>query len=45
MLETHLLNVNPGYSNGEGLEKSHSILDDKLTNWEDFIKNSDILRK
>jgi hypothetical protein len=44
MLETHSLNANPGYFNSEGLEKSHSILDDKLTSWEDFIKNSDILR-
>jgi hypothetical protein len=31
MLETHSLNANPGYFNGEELEKSHSILDDKLT--------------
>jgi hypothetical protein len=45
MLETHLLNANPGYFNGEGLEKSHSILDDKLTSWEAFVKNSDISHK
>lgn len=45
MLETYLLNANPGYFNGEGLEKSHSILDGKLTSWEAFVKNSDISRK
>ena len=45
VLETHLLNANPGYFNGEELEKSHSILDDKLTSWEAFVKNSDISHK
>jgi hypothetical protein len=43
ILETHLLNAKSEYFNGEGWKKSHSILDDKLTNWEAFVKNSDIL--
>ncbi|KAF9728448.1 hypothetical protein PMIN04_012922 [Paraphaeosphaeria minitans] len=45
MLETHLLNADPGYYNGEGLEKSHNILDDKLVSFEEFVRNSNVLRK
>jgi hypothetical protein len=45
ILETHLLNAKSGYFDGEGWEKSHSILDDKLTSWEASVKNSDISHK
>lgn len=44
MLETHSLNANPGYFDGEGLEKSHSILDEKLTSLEGFVHRSKVLR-
>ncbi|GKT44772.1 NmrA-like family domain-containing protein 1 [Colletotrichum spaethianum] len=44
ILETHLLNEKPGYYNGEGLEKSHEILEDKLVDFKEFVRNSKILQ-
>ncbi|KAJ4314111.1 hypothetical protein N0V94_006625 [Neodidymelliopsis sp. IMI 364377] len=40
MLENHLFIEEPGYYNGAELKESHEILEDKLTSWEEFIKNS-----
>lgn len=37
MLENHLLIQEPGYYGGESLEKSHAILDQKLTTWKEFV--------
>ena len=36
MLENHLFIESPGYYNGEGLEKSHAILDEKLVPWKEY---------
>ncbi|GJC80813.1 nmrA-like family domain-containing protein 1 [Colletotrichum liriopes] len=44
ILETHLLNEKPGYYNGEGLEKSHRILEDKLVDFKEFVRNSKVLQ-
>ncbi|KAF2844640.1 NmrA family transcriptional regulator [Plenodomus tracheiphilus IPT5] len=40
MLENHLFVENPGYFAGEGLEKSHAILKEKLTTLEEYLKAS-----
>jgi hypothetical protein len=39
MLENHLFIEDPGYYAGEGLEKSHEILDEKLVGWKEFLEN------
>ncbi|GKT53996.1 putative NmrA family transcriptional regulator protein [Colletotrichum tofieldiae] len=44
ILETHLLNEKPGYYNGEGLEESHRILEDKLVDFKEFVRNSKVLQ-
>jgi len=36
MLENHYLIESPGYYNGEKLEKSHAILDEKLVGVEEY---------
>lgn len=41
MLENHLFIENPGYYNGEGLEKSHEILDEKLVGWKEYVGRVD----
>jgi|TARA_R110002003_G_scaffold351_12_gene18980 hypothetical protein len=40
MLENHLFIESPGYYNGEGLEKSHAILDEKLVPLKEFLEKS-----
>lgn len=40
MLENHLFIESPGYYGGEGLEKSHKILEDKLVGWKEFASKS-----
>ncbi|OAK94116.1 putative nucleoside-diphosphate-sugar epimerase [Phaeosphaeriaceae sp. SRC1lsM3a] len=40
MLENHLFIEDPGYYGGEGLEKSHEILGDKLVSWKEYAGNS-----
>lgn len=40
MLENHLFIEDPGYYAGEGLEKSHEILEDKLVSWKEYAGNS-----
>jgi hypothetical protein len=39
MLENHLFIENPGYYNGEELEKSHAILDEKLVGVKEYAGN------
>ncbi|KAH7406492.1 putative nucleoside-diphosphate-sugar epimerase [Phaeosphaeria sp. MPI-PUGE-AT-0046c] len=41
LLENHLFIEDPGYYGGEGLEKSHEILEDKLVSWKDYAGDSD----
>lgn len=36
-LENHLFIEEPGYYNGESLDKSLDLLDEKLTTWKGFI--------
>lgn len=44
VLENHLFIENPGYYNGEGLEKNHDIVEDKLVDFKDFVRNSKALQ-
>lgn len=39
MLEMHQFIESPGYFNGESLEKSHEILEDKLVGLKEFAGN------
>lgn len=41
-LENHLFMEKPGYYAGEGLEKSHGILEEKLVSWKEFVAKSDV---
>jgi hypothetical protein len=40
MLENHLFIEEPGYYGGETLDKSHSILDEKLVSWKEYAGSS-----
>jgi uncharacterized protein YbjT (DUF2867 family) len=40
MLENHFFIEEPGYYGGEGLEKSHEILEEKLVGWKGFVEKS-----
>lgn len=40
MLENHLFIEEPGYYGGESLDRTHSILDDKLVSWKDYVAKS-----
>lgn len=40
MLENHLFTEDPGYYGGEGLEKSHEIVQDKLVTFKEYLANS-----
>jgi len=40
MLENHLFIENPGYYGGDDLEKSHAILAEKLTSYEEYLKRT-----
>lgn len=40
LLENHLFIEDPGYYAGEGLEKSHEILGDRLVSWKEYAGNS-----
>jgi hypothetical protein len=41
MLENHLFIEEPGYYGGEGLEKSHDILGDKLVTYKKYLENNE----
>lgn len=41
MLENHLFIESPGYYGDDGLEKSHGILIEELTSFEDYLKRND----
>jgi hypothetical protein len=41
-LENHLFVEKPGYYAGEGLEKSHSILEEKLVSWNEYVAKSKV---
>jgi hypothetical protein len=40
MLENHLFIEKPGYYGGEGLEKSHEMLEEKLVGWKEYVQQS-----
>jgi hypothetical protein len=44
LLQNHLFIENPGYYGGEGLEKSHEILDDKLVGLKEFLEKSSFVK-
>jgi hypothetical protein len=41
-LENHLFVEKPGYYAGESLEKSHSILEEKLVSWKEYVAKSKV---
>jgi hypothetical protein len=44
LLQNHLFIENPGYYGGEGLEKSHEILDEKLVGLKEFLEKSSFVK-
>lgn len=44
MLENHLFIENPGYYGGEGLEKSHEKLEEKLVDLKGYLANTGSFR-
>jgi uncharacterized protein YbjT (DUF2867 family) len=44
MLENHLFIEEPGYYGGEGLDKSHDILAEKLVTYKEYLENSGAFR-
>jgi len=45
MLENHLFIENPGYYGGDDLEKSHAILAEKLTSYEEYLKRTSAFKQ
>jgi hypothetical protein len=42
MLENHLFIEEPGYYGGEGLEKSHELLEEKLVSYKEYLVNTGV---
>jgi hypothetical protein len=40
MLENHLFIEEPGYYGGEGLEKSHENVEEKLVTFKEYLENT-----